>query len=231
MSPAHRAKLSIAAKRRWENPEYRKEMTEQLALMNQMQAKFERPPTRLENALVHFLNMAGYNPIVQHPIGLKVVDAYIPNPYELIFEADGTYWHARTAEKDIERDKYLLAQPGVKAVIHLSEQDLKPFVDLIAPGNNRIFPKRSCGSRHIWCAECSPEIAKRQRLGLENAKERWRVWGRYSKPCSTETRVKLSVALSKRNKKNWANEDYRSMMIEKMRAAHARHPGTEWRMK
>lgn len=50
------------------------------------------------------------------------VDAYLPPPYHLAFEADGSYWH-RDKEKDASRDSYLLTRFGLP-VVRLSEEDL-----------------------------------------------------------------------------------------------------------
>ena len=55
------------------------------------------------------------------------VDAYLPPPYHLAFEADGEYWHRRTeCERPgyyAQRDAYLLVHFSLP-VVHLSERDI-----------------------------------------------------------------------------------------------------------
>ena len=59
---------------------------------------------------------------IQKSFGHFCVDAYLPPPYHLAFEADGSYWH-KFPRKDAVRDAYLLRKYGLP-VIRLSEKDL-----------------------------------------------------------------------------------------------------------
>jgi len=53
------------------------------------------------------------------------VDAYLPPPYHLAFEADGSYWHSLPgrSEFDVERDAYLLEQFDLP-VVRLTEEEI-----------------------------------------------------------------------------------------------------------
>ncbi len=54
------------------------------------------------------------------------VDAYLPPPYHLAFEADGTYWHrpeSEQARRDVERDAWLLEHYDLR-VVRLTEEML-----------------------------------------------------------------------------------------------------------
>ena len=61
--------------------------------------------------------------------GIYEVDAYLPPPYHLAFEADGDYWHRLPgrAETDAIRDTYLLKYHGLP-VIRLTESELKTWL-------------------------------------------------------------------------------------------------------
>ncbi|KKK64410.1 hypothetical protein LCGC14_2984490, partial [marine sediment metagenome] len=50
------------------------------------------------------------------------VDAYLPEPYNLAFEADGEYWHNEKG-RDEKRDKHLFEEFGLR-VIHISEAEV-----------------------------------------------------------------------------------------------------------
>ena len=80
-------------------------------------------PTQIENILVEVL-LAEF-PIVKQEVrfGRYRVDAYLPPPYHIAFEADGAYWH-RDPEKDARRDSYLLAEHSLP-VVRLTEMELK----------------------------------------------------------------------------------------------------------
>ncbi len=82
-------------------------------------------PTRIENTLVEVL-LAEF-PEVQREarFGRYRVDAYIPPPYHIAFEADGRYWHnlPGAVERDAARDAWLLAEHGLP-VVRLTEKDL-----------------------------------------------------------------------------------------------------------
>lgn len=84
-----------------------------------------RSPTRIENIL-HDVLLAEF-PIVERErrFGRYRVDAYLPEPYHLAFEADGSYWHgsARMIVRDLERDAYLLAEHSLP-VVRLGEAEL-----------------------------------------------------------------------------------------------------------
>jgi len=61
------------------------------------------------------------------PFGQYRVDAYLPPPYHLAFEADGAYWHARTERERpgyyARRDMTLRERYGL-AVIRITEQEI-----------------------------------------------------------------------------------------------------------
>jgi len=73
-------------------------------------------PTTIENFLVDVI-LAEFPEVIgpskQH-FGHYTVDAYLPPPYHLAFEADGDYWHAlyekRDPGHDARRDAYLLRE-------------------------------------------------------------------------------------------------------------------------
>lgn len=80
-------------------------------------------PTSLELKLRAFLEEF---PSVQEQkwFGRYRVDAYLPPPYHLAFEADGKYWYQDSSYEEI-RDQFLLEEFSLP-VIHLSEEDLWP---------------------------------------------------------------------------------------------------------
>ncbi len=55
--------------------------------------------------------------------GSYTVDAYLPPPYHLAFEADGSYWHSLKPGYDKKRDAYLLAEHNLP-VIRLTENEI-----------------------------------------------------------------------------------------------------------
>jgi very-short-patch-repair endonuclease len=65
-------------------------------------------PTYIEKLLINMLKAKYPVVIAEKPFGRYRVDAYIPPPYHLAYEADGEHWH--DAAKDAIRDKYLLEQ-------------------------------------------------------------------------------------------------------------------------
>jgi very-short-patch-repair endonuclease len=67
-------------------------------------------------------------PEVQEQVrfGDYMVDAYLPPPYHLVFEADGEYWHQHP-KKDAARDKYLLRRFGLP-VVRLRGKELMEMV-------------------------------------------------------------------------------------------------------
>ncbi len=79
-------------------------------------------PTRIEDILVDVL-LAEFPAVVREQrFGRYRVDAYLPPPYHLAFEADGVYWH-QDPEKDATRDAYLMAEHGLP-VVRLGEAEL-----------------------------------------------------------------------------------------------------------
>lgn len=80
-------------------------------------------PTKLENILCDVI-LAEF-PEVQREVlfGHFRVDAYIPQPYHLAFEADGEFWHRDSAKRDAARDAWLLRKFGLP-VIRLTESEL-----------------------------------------------------------------------------------------------------------
>ena len=63
-------------------------------------------------------------------MGRYSVDAYVPSR-RLAFEADGHglgHYTKRDSGYEEARDLYLMAEHGLLAVIHLSKDDLRPFL-------------------------------------------------------------------------------------------------------
>ena len=56
------------------------------------------------------------------------VDAYLPHPYHLAFEADGAYWHKDHVKRDAERDAYLMREHNLP-VVRLTELELLAVED------------------------------------------------------------------------------------------------------
>lgn len=82
-------------------------------------------PTRIEIACRTLLATLGVEFVEQHPVGVYTVDFYIPK-IQCVVEADGWYWHQNEA-KERARDAYLLRDPSVRSVVHLTEEQLKPW--------------------------------------------------------------------------------------------------------
>ena len=61
--------------------------------------------------------------IPEKQFGRYRVDAYLPPPYHLAFEADGEYWHRDSADYDEARDAYLLEKHDLP-VIRLTEEEI-----------------------------------------------------------------------------------------------------------
>jgi len=70
--------------------------------------------TYIEDILVN--KVLAEFPIVrrQEKFGRKSVDAYLPPPYHLAFEADGEYWHDE--KRDAKRDRELLERFGLPVI-------------------------------------------------------------------------------------------------------------------
>ena len=84
-------------------------------------ARWPKPETSLETLLYLLLDSWGLVFVRQKQIGKCVVDAFVPS-FNVVFEADGSYWH-QDKEKEVVRDSYLLSR-GVGAIVHYSEKDL-----------------------------------------------------------------------------------------------------------
>lgn len=82
-------------------------------------------PTRIELACRWLLDELGVEFIEQHPIGVYTVDFYVPK-IRLVVEADGAYWHQSEA-RERARDAYLMRDPSVDDVLHLTDEQLKPW--------------------------------------------------------------------------------------------------------
>lgn len=85
-----------------------------------------RDPTSLEQAMALLLQDAGLEFEAQVRFGRYVVDAWVPS-HGLVFEADGMFWyHHQDKEREAWRDEYLI-QRGVVAIVHLDDDDLRPY--------------------------------------------------------------------------------------------------------
>ena len=66
--------------------------------------------------------------IVEKYFGRYRIDAYLPPPYHLAFEADGKYWHTLHKQKDPgyyhRRDAYLLRKFNLPTV-RLTEDEIQ----------------------------------------------------------------------------------------------------------
>lgn len=85
--------------------------------------RIEYRATSLERVLVEVL-LAEF-PVVEHSLdgvnpkvrfGRYLVDAYLPSPYHLAFEADGEFWHDKRRARDKRRDEELLRRFGLHVV-------------------------------------------------------------------------------------------------------------------
>jgi len=85
-------------------------------------------PTSLEKKLLTVFLAEFPEVIPERQFGPYKVDAYLPPPYHLAFEADGEYWHQHVEERDPghdqRRDAYLLEKHGLP-VIRLTGGDLQ----------------------------------------------------------------------------------------------------------
>ena len=81
-------------------------------------------PTSLEHALSLLLQDAGLEFEAQKQFGKYTVDAWIPS-HQLVFEADNGYWHSLRDDQE-KRDSSII-EAGAIAVIHLSDEDLRPW--------------------------------------------------------------------------------------------------------
>lgn len=110
-----RAKMSASRLGVPKSPSHRAALIEQLANA--------RPhhPTKIENILVDIVLAEFPSVIREQRFGSYRVDAYLPEPYHLAFEADGAYWHDE--ERDAVRDEQLLSDFDLP-VIRLTEREL-----------------------------------------------------------------------------------------------------------
>ena len=92
---------------------------------------FDVWPNRLELALRRLLTEANFTFTEQVQFGRCVVDAWI-SEYGLVFEADGEAWHTYNEQQNPgyhrRREWFLKQQPEIKAIVHLSEEDLSPWM-------------------------------------------------------------------------------------------------------
>lgn len=84
------------------------------------------------------LDEAGLDFYEQYPIGNHVVDAFVPLG-GIVLEADGEHWHKSLAKED-SRDRYLLRNPIVRSVVHLTEEQLRPWILRERPSSSRYRP-------------------------------------------------------------------------------------------
>ena len=88
---------------------------------------YNNRPTSLEQALDLLLQDAGLEYESQVRFGRYIVDAWIPS-HNLVFEADGMFWwNHKDNDREQRRDRYLVDK-GVIAVIHLTDEDLNPWL-------------------------------------------------------------------------------------------------------
>ena len=81
-----------------------------------------KSPTDIENILYDLVLREFPEIRKQEIFGRYTVDAYLPAPYHLAFEADGSHWH-RDSEFDRNRDSYLLNEFNLP-VIRFSDKEL-----------------------------------------------------------------------------------------------------------
>jgi len=140
-----RATISAIQRRRYENPAEREKtsaavrtglrnnpLAEQRILNCAVgRARWHRQhPTRWELALRQLLRKAGFKGLrYERRFGRYTVDAYVPS-HQIAFEADAHWRHTAMRESGQEeaRDLWLMAEHGLLAVIHLTKNDLKPFL-------------------------------------------------------------------------------------------------------
>ncbi len=136
-SAATRQKMSLALRGRIlsEEDKRRKSASQrihaELPLQGVCGCFAHRPPPKAETQIERFLVgvlLAEFPEIqAQKQFGCYCVDAYLPPPYHLAFEADGTYWHQHP-KRDAVRDQYLSERFGLP-VIRLSELELNEMSD------------------------------------------------------------------------------------------------------
>lgn len=80
------------------------------------------PPTDIERFLVNRILVEFPEILTQEQFGCYHVDAYLPPPYHIAFEADGEYWH-QNPKRDAARDFYLLRKFDLP-VVRLTGQEI-----------------------------------------------------------------------------------------------------------
>lgn len=85
-----------------------------------------KAPTTIETFLCEIILAEFPEVRAEEPFGPYRVDAYLPPPYHLAFEADGEYWHRLPGRQEHyeKRDAYLLAHFGLP-VVRLSEREIR----------------------------------------------------------------------------------------------------------
>lgn len=97
--------------------------------------QFHRPgagsPTRIEDILVRDLLKEFPKVVREKWFGRYRVDAYLPAPYHLAFEADGKKWHGskEAKERDKKRDLWLKKNHNL-TVIRFSEAELWEILNI-----------------------------------------------------------------------------------------------------
>lgn len=90
-------------------------------------------PTKWETALRQLLRGAGlrcrYERVFRGNGLAFAVDAYVPSR-RIAFEADTHWFHGikKASGQEEARDLYLMTEHGLLAVVHLSKDDLRPFL-------------------------------------------------------------------------------------------------------
>ncbi len=123
--PIKRKTRTDAMKRAW-TPERRIALGKRTAAMI-AERRIHPKPTSLEHALELLLQDAGLEYEANKYMGNRVVDFWVAS-YDLVFEADGWFWH-QDSEREIKRDNQL-AEAGALAVIHLDDNDLAPWTEV-----------------------------------------------------------------------------------------------------
>lgn len=78
-------------------------------------------PSGIENILRNVILVDFPEVVCEKRFGRFRVDAYLPPPYHLAFEADGEHWHNKKYDK--KRDAELMKRFGLP-VVRMSEQEL-----------------------------------------------------------------------------------------------------------
>ena len=79
--------------------------------------------SHLEERMVNLFLNEFPEVVLEKRFGRYTVDAYLPPPYHLAFEADGDYWHSLRTKHDEKRDIWLLKHFQLP-VVRLSETEI-----------------------------------------------------------------------------------------------------------